>query len=110
MPTYALMANRYLTITGGSADDLCAVACTARQWAAGNPLATSRTPLAADDYFAARMVSTPLRVLDCARPVNGGGAVVVSALRPAAAAHASVKRVLYPTRTSSPCRGSLSRK
>jgi len=90
VPTYALMANRYLAISGGSADDLCSVACTARQWAAGNPLATSRTPLTADDYFAARMVSTPLRVLDCARPVNGGGAVVVSALRPAAAAHAPV--------------------
>ena len=52
---------------------------------AGNPDAVLRTPLSADDYFAARMISTPLRVLDCARPVNGGGAVVVSSTRPGGA-------------------------
>lgn len=82
VPTYALMASRYLSVTGGGEDDLCAVACTARAWATGNPAAVARTPLTPDDYFAARMVSTPLRVLDCARPVNGGAAVVVSDRRP----------------------------
>lgn len=84
VPTYALMANRYLHVTGGTDDDLCAVVIAARQWAQGNPLATVTTPLDAEAYFAARMVATPLRVLDCARPVNGGGAVVVSSQRPAA--------------------------
>lgn len=87
VPTYALMATRYLHVTGGSEDDLCAVVMAARQWAQGNPVATVTTPLDADTYFAARMVATPLRVLDCARPVNGGCAVVVSSQRPARAAH-----------------------
>jgi acetyl-CoA acetyltransferase len=82
VPTYALMATRYLERTGGDEHDLCAVACAARAWAEGNPAAVARAPMTPDDYFAARMVSTPLRVVDCARPVNGGGAVVVSALRP----------------------------
>lgn len=59
VPTYALLASRYLALTGGSEEDLCAVARTARAWAAGNPLAVARTPLSADDYFAGRMVSTP---------------------------------------------------
>ena len=85
VPTYALMANRYLSVTGGGEDDLCAVACTARAWAAGNAGAVARTPLSPGDYYAARMVSTPLRVLDCARPVNGGAAVVVSNTRPSGA-------------------------
>jgi acetyl-CoA acetyltransferase len=85
VPTYALMASRYFSVTGGGEDDLCAVACTARAWATGNPAAVARAPLTPDDYFAARMVSTPLRVLDCARPVNGGAAVVVSDRRPSSA-------------------------
>jgi acetyl-CoA acetyltransferase len=91
VPTFALLASRYLSISGGSEEDLCAVACATRQWALGNPDAVIRTPLTPEDYYASRMVSTPLRVLDCARPVNGGGAVVVSADdRSAGAAHPPV--------------------
>ncbi len=82
VPTYALMASRYLSLTGGSEEDLCAVVRTGRLWAAGNSAAVQRTPLSCEDYFASRMISTPLRVLDCARPVNGGAAVVVSRHRP----------------------------
>lgn len=79
VPTYALLASRYLATVGGSADDLCAVAVSTRAWAVGNPDAVVRAPLDAGGYFASRMVSTPLRVLDCARPVNGAVALVVSA-------------------------------
>jgi acetyl-CoA acetyltransferase len=78
VPTYALLAARYLHRVGGSENDLCAVALAARAWAAGNPEAVGGKPLTREDYFASRMISTPLRVLDCARPVNGAGAVVVS--------------------------------
>lgn len=87
VPTYALLAARYLAVTGTSADALGAdalgaVAVTARQWAAKNPAAVARTPLDLDGYRASRMISTPLRVLDCARPVNGAAAVLVSDTRP----------------------------
>ena len=78
VPTYALMASRYLHVTGGTPEDLCAVAVSTRAWAVGNPDAVVRTPLDAEGYRASRMVATPLRVLDCARPVNGAAAVVVS--------------------------------
>jgi acetyl-CoA acetyltransferase len=83
VPTYALLATRWLAVTGGSPDDLCAVAVAARSWALGNPDAVQRAPLAAEDYLASPMVSTPLRRLDCARPVNGAAAVVISADAPA---------------------------
>ena len=80
VPTYALLAARYLHRVGGTEEDLCAVALAARAWAAGNPEAVGGKALTREDYFASRMISTPLRVLDCARPVNGAGAVVVGRL------------------------------
>jgi acetyl-CoA acetyltransferase len=77
VPTYALLASRYLATSGGSPDDLCAVACTTRAWALGNPDAVTHRPLTSEGYWDSPMVSTPLRVVDCARPVNGAGAVIV---------------------------------
>jgi acetyl-CoA acetyltransferase len=78
VPTYALLAQRWLHVTGSTADALCAVATTARGWAAGNPDAVSREPLDSDGYAASPMIAEPLRLLDCARPVNGAVAVVLS--------------------------------
>ncbi|WP_368861338.1 thiolase family protein [Frankia tisae] len=78
VPTYALLASRYFAVSGGDPEDLCAVAVSTRAWALGNPDAVVRKPLDAEGYFASRMVSAPLRVLDCARPVNGAVALVVS--------------------------------
>jgi acetyl-CoA acetyltransferase len=82
VPTFALLAARWLSAVGSSEDDLCAVALAARRWALGNPSAVQREPLDADGYYASPMVSTPLRRLDCARPVNGAAAVVISAEQP----------------------------
>ncbi|TCN53672.1 acetyl-CoA acetyltransferase [Rhodococcus sp. SMB37] len=78
VPTYALLANRWMHLHAGTPDDLCAVATVTRDWALGNPDAVVRTPLDADGYFASPMIAEPLRRLDCARPVNGAVAVVVS--------------------------------
>ncbi|HEX3956150.1 MAG TPA: thiolase family protein [Trebonia sp.] len=82
VPTFALFATRYLHVSGGTEADLCAVATAARAWAAGNPQAVNREPLSEGGYYASRMISAPLRVLDCARPVNGAVAVIVSSARP----------------------------
>lgn len=91
VPTFALLASRYLAVTGGDEGDLAAVACATRAWAVRNPDAVLRTPLSTGDYLASRMVSTPLRLLDCARPVNGAGALVVAAPEAASgAAHPPV--------------------
>jgi acetyl-CoA acetyltransferase len=85
VPTFALLASRFLSLRGGTEADLCAVALSARAWAAGSPQAVNRKPLDAGGYYASRMIATPLRVLDCARPVNGAVAVIVSSARPASA-------------------------
>ncbi|WP_330256194.1 thiolase family protein [Nocardia sp. NBC_00565] len=79
VPTYALLTNRWMHTSGGSADDLCAVATTTRDWAQRNPDAVVRSPLDRDGYYASPMIAEPLRRLDCARPVNGAVAVVVTA-------------------------------
>jgi acetyl-CoA acetyltransferase len=54
------------------------MATTTRAWALHNPAAVVRTPLDADGYLASPMIAEPLRRLDCARPVNGAVAVIVS--------------------------------
>lgn len=79
VPTYALLAARWLHVTGGTPDDLCAVAVSARAWAMDNPAAVQRAPLDAEAYRASPVIAAPLRRLDCARPVNGAAAVVVTA-------------------------------
>lgn len=79
VPSYALLAQRWMHLNGGTPDDLCAVATTARAWAVLNPGAVVRTPLDSEGYYASPMISEPLRRLDCARPVNGAVAVIVSA-------------------------------
>ncbi|MCW2530165.1 MAG: putative thiolase [Pseudonocardiales bacterium] len=82
VPTYALLSSRYLYATGTEEAALGAVAVSARAWAVDNPDAVMRKPLDMDAYLASRMISTPLRVLDCARPVNGAAAILVSSARP----------------------------
>ncbi|GAA4658336.1 thiolase family protein [Gordonia humi] len=79
VPTYALLAQRWLHVTGGDPADLCAVATTARSWSVHNPAAVIRTPLDAEGYYASPMIADPLRRLDSARPVNGAVAVIVTA-------------------------------
>jgi acetyl-CoA acetyltransferase len=78
VPTYALLAQRWLHVTGTKADALRTVATTARGWARGNPDAVNREPLDDAGYDASPMIAEPLRLLDCARPVNGAVAVVLT--------------------------------
>ncbi len=78
---YAFLAAHYFQTTGASARDLMAIAIAQRSWAAGNPLARARTPLTETEYLDSPLVAEPLRRLDCARPVNGAAAVIVTSGR-----------------------------
>jgi acetyl-CoA acetyltransferase len=78
VPTYALLAQRWLHVTGTNADALRSVATAARGWARGNPDAVNREPLDDAAYDASPMIAEPLRRLDCARPVNGAVAIVLT--------------------------------
>ena len=88
VPTYALLASRYLAVTGHRR----ARSAPSPSPRGTGPCATRRAVDRArrstcDGYAPVAMISTPLRVLDCARPVNGAAAVLVSdRLRSATAA------------------------
>jgi len=74
----APLATRYFHEFGATREQLGAVAVTQRRYAQHNPRAPLQTPLTLDDYLAARMISTPLCLLDCDLPVDGSTAFVLS--------------------------------
>lgn len=82
---YALMAQRYLADYGASTDDLAEVALVTRRHALLNDNAQMTRPMTRADYDASRMISTPLRLLDCSLVSDGGGAVVLMRRRQAEA-------------------------
>jgi acetyl-CoA acetyltransferase len=75
---YAMAARRHMHLFGMKSEDLGAVAVAARQWACKNPAAIFREPLSMQDYLRSRWIVEPLRLFDCAIPVNGAIAVIVS--------------------------------
>ena len=74
----APMAMRHFHQFGTTREQLGAIAISQREFAALNPAAPLRNPLTASDYLAARMISTPLCLLDCDLPVDGSTAFVLS--------------------------------
>lgn len=93
---HALSAQRYLALHGLSEDVLADVAITTRAWASLNPHASYRQPLSRSDYFSARYIADPLRLFDCAAPVNGAIAVVVTTgARAADGAQPAVRILAY---------------
>jgi acetyl-CoA acetyltransferase len=81
---YALAARRYMAAYGATSESLAAVALAARAWAQANPRAVFRSPLTREDYFASRWIVEPFRLYDCAVPVNGAIAVIVTTAERAA--------------------------
>jgi acetyl-CoA acetyltransferase len=75
----ALLANRHFHEFGTTREQLGAIALTQRAYAARNPHAVLTEPLTIDDYLGARMISSPLCLLDCDIPVDGSTAFVLSA-------------------------------
>lgn len=77
---YALIASRFMAERGVSASDLAHVAVSAREWALRNPRALmhEKGPITVDNVLSSRLISTPLRYLDCSIPCDGGGAVLVT--------------------------------
>lgn len=76
---YGLAMQRYMSLYGATSEQFGAVAIATRAWAALSPMAALRTPMTMDDYLASRMIADPIRMFDCAFPINGAAAIVVSA-------------------------------
>ena len=75
---FALATQRYFHLYGADSNALYEAAASDREWAARNPKAFLRKPLDKDEYFASRWIVEPLRLFDCAYPVNGAVSVIVS--------------------------------
>ena len=74
---YALLAQRYLSQYDASPADLAEVAVLTRRHALNNDNAQMKKPITVADHHASRMISSPLRLLDCSLVSDGGGAVVL---------------------------------
>jgi acetyl-CoA acetyltransferase len=78
--SYALVAQRHMQEYGTTSEQLAEIAVTTRRHAALNPLAKMRNPISIEDVLASRMISEPLRLLDCCITSDGGGALVMTSL------------------------------
>ncbi len=80
-PSYfGLWARRYMHEYGLEPRDLATIAVEQRASALLNPMSQSTRPMTYDDYFAARMISEPLRVPDCCLITDGACAYVMTSL------------------------------
>ena len=74
----ALVAQPYAAERGLTPDDMAELAVQQRAKAVANPKALLRQPLTVADYFAAPMIASPLRRLDCCLETDGACALVVT--------------------------------
>jgi acetyl-CoA acetyltransferase len=75
---YALAAQRHMAMFGTTSEQLGAYAISCREWARRNPQAFLRAPLTLEEYLASPFLVSPFRMLDCAFPVNGAIALIVT--------------------------------
>jgi acetyl-CoA acetyltransferase len=75
---YALVARAYMAAYGVTAEQLAAVAVSARQHAARHSGAQMRQPLTVAEVLASRMIADPLHALDCSLVSDGGAALVLT--------------------------------
>lgn len=76
----AMNASNHFARYGTTREAFATLALNARRNAALNPAAIYREPLTIDDYFSARMITSPFGLYDCDVPCDGSIALVVSAV------------------------------
>jgi acetyl-CoA acetyltransferase len=74
----AVLARRYMHEFGITEDHFANVAVACRRHGAANPRALLRKPITREDHHASRMISDPLRLLDCCIEADGAAALIVS--------------------------------
>ena len=74
----ALIARRHMHVFGTKAEHFGMQAVVQRFHAGSNPAAMYRDPITLDDWRASRMISDPIRLLDCSLENSGAVALVVS--------------------------------
>ena len=76
---YAPMARRHMELYGTTSRQFGEIAVSTRHNAALNGNAMMTKPVTIEDHQNSRMISDPLRLLDCSLESDGGAAIVVSA-------------------------------
>jgi acetyl-CoA C-acetyltransferase len=74
----AMSGIRYAHKYGMSQQDMAAVVVKNRQHAALNPNAHLRKTVTIDDVLASRMISWPIKLMDCCPQSSGGGAMILA--------------------------------
>ena len=75
----AMFARRFLHERGYTSRHLGWIAVAMRRHASNNPIAMMREPFTVEDHQRSRMISDPLRLLDCCLETDGAAAVIVAA-------------------------------
>lgn len=75
---FAMWAKRHQFEVGTTEEDLGAVAINTRVHASRNEHAVMRHNFDIDEYLASRMISEPLKVLDCSLEVDGAVALILT--------------------------------
>ena len=75
----AMIAKRYMHLSGATSRDFGAVSVADRKHAAKNPKAYFyEKPITIEDHQNSRWIAEPLRLLDCCQETDGGVALVVT--------------------------------
>src|SRR5690606_18903890 len=75
---YGLVATKYMDYYNVTSEELAHIAVTMRKHASLHPNAHKRELITVEDVLNSKMISTPLRLLDCCLVSDGGGAVIVT--------------------------------
>lgn len=81
---FALVQTRYMHQYRINSEHLGKIAVTTRYHASLNPGAIFRKPYSMEEYLNSRVLSDPVRLLDCVPMVNGGLAYIVTSAKTAA--------------------------
>ncbi len=74
----AMIAQRYMHLSGATSRDFGAVSVADRRHAANNPKAYFyEKPITIEDHQNSRWIAEPLRLLDCCQETDGGVALVI---------------------------------
>ena len=74
----AMFARRFLHERGYTSRHLGWIAAAMRRHASNNPIAMMREPITVEDHQRSRLISDPLRLLDCCLETDGAAAVIVA--------------------------------
>jgi acetyl-CoA acetyltransferase len=74
----ALIARRHMHVFGTRAEHFGMQAVVQRFHAASNPAAMYRAPITLEDWAKSRMISDPIRLLDCSLECSGAVALIVT--------------------------------